>query len=64
MKPKVVAKEQVVEEIKTVEELKNANVGAKDVKGRDDGKIAQDDAPSGIGDPNADAQVVEDNTGL
>ena len=52
-------KPKVVEEIKTIEELKDKNVGAKDVKGRDDGKIVID-APSGDGDK--DVKIVEDNT--
>lgn len=59
VKPKVVKKEEVVEEIKTIEELKDKNVGAKDVKGRDDGKIVIDE-PSGDG-PNTDQKIVEDN---
>src|SRR6478735_2546300 len=62
VKPKVVERTQVVEEIKTVEELKGANVGSQDLKGREDGKIAQDEAPSGIGEPTSAAAVVEDNT--
>ncbi|OYU79782.1 MAG: energy transducer TonB [Flavobacterium sp. BFFFF1] len=57
--PKVVKKEEVVEEIKTIEELKDKNVGAKDVKGQDDGRIVVDD-PSGDGPP--ESKVVEDNT--
>ena len=59
VKPKVVKKEEVVEEIKTIEELKDKNVGAKDVEGRDDGKIVID-APSGEGDK--DVKIVDDNT--
>ncbi|WP_026706119.1 energy transducer TonB [Flavobacterium soli] len=59
VKPKVVKKEEVVEEIKTIEELKDKNVGTKDVKGRDDGKIVIDE-PSGDG-PNTDQKIVEDN---
>jgi protein TonB len=59
VKPKVVDKKDVVEEIKTIEELKDKNVGAKDVKGRDDGKIIIDE-PSGDGDK--DNKIVEDNT--
>lgn len=59
VKPKVVKKEEVVEEIKTIEELKDKNVGAKDVKGQDDGRIVIEE-PSGDGP--ADSKVVEDNT--
>jgi protein TonB len=63
VKPKVVAKEEATEEIATVEKLKEANVGSQNVKGVDNGKIAQDDAPSGIGDPTSTAtQIVEDET--
>src|SRR5436190_13732368 len=51
VKPKVVEKEQVVEEIAKVEDLRDKNVGAKDVKGREDGKIAQDEIISGEGPP-------------
>lgn len=57
--PKVVKKEEVVEEIKTIEELKDKNVGAKDIKGNDDGKIIIDE-PAGEGEK--DTQIVEDNT--
>ncbi|MGK4566020.1 hypothetical protein [Flavobacterium sp. 3HN19-14] len=46
VKPKVVKKEEVVEEMKTIEDLKDKNVGAKDVEGRDDGKIVLDE-PAG-----------------
>ncbi|HEX8575681.1 MAG TPA: energy transducer TonB [Flavobacterium sp.] len=59
VKPKVVKKEEVVEEIKTIEDLKDKNVGTKDVKGRDDGKILIDE-PAGEGP--ADSKIVEDNT--
>ncbi|OYQ45077.1 energy transducer TonB [Flavobacterium aurantiibacter] len=59
VKPKVVRREEVVEEIKTIEELKDKNVGAKDVKGQDDGRIVIEE-PSGDGP--ADSKVVEDNT--
>lgn len=59
VKPKVVKKEEVVEEIKTIEELKDKNVGAKDVKGQEDGKIVIDE-PSGDGP--ADSKIVEDNS--
>jgi protein TonB len=59
VKPKVVKKEEVVEEIKTIEELKDKNVGAKDVKGQEDGRIVIEE-PSGDGP--ADSKVVEDNT--
>lgn len=59
VKPKVVKKEEVVEEIKTIEELKDKNIGSKDIKGQDDGKIVID-APSGEGP--ADSKIVEDNT--
>ena len=59
VKPKVVKKEEVVEEIKTIEELKDKNVGAKDIKGQEDGKIVIDE-PSGEGP--ADSKIVEDNT--
>ncbi len=59
VKPKVVKKEEVVEEIKTIEELKDKNVGAKDVKGQDDGRIVIEE-PSGDGP--ADSKVVEDET--
>src|SRR6476646_10657263 len=62
VKPKIVERTQVVEEIKTVEELKGSNVGSQDLKGREDGKIAQDEAPSGIGEPTAAAAVVDDQT--
>ena len=57
--PKVVKKEEVVEEIKTIEELKDKNVGAKDIKGNDDGKIIIDE-PAGDGDKNN--QIIDDNT--
>lgn len=57
--PKIVKKEEVVEEIKTIEELKDKNVGVKDVKGNDDGKILIDE-PAGDGDK--DNKIVEDNT--
>lgn len=60
VKPKVVKKEEVVEEIKTIEELKDKNVGAKDLKGQEDGKIVIDE-PSGDG-PQTDQKIVEDNT--
>lgn len=59
VKPKVVEKEKVVEEIATIEDLKDKNVGAKDVKGREDG-VAVIDKPSGDGDKAA--TIVEDNT--
>lgn len=59
VKPKVVKKEEVVEEIKTIEELKDKNVGTKDVEGKDDGKIVID-APSGDG-PQTDSKIVEDS---
>lgn len=58
VKPKVVKKEEVVEEIKTIEELKDKNVGTKDLKGQEDGKIVID-APSGDGPP-TDSKIVED----
>jgi len=57
--PKVVKKEEVVEEIKTIEELKDKDVGAKDIKGNDDGKIIIDE-PAGDGDKNN--QIIDDNT--
>lgn len=57
--PKVVKKEEVVEEIKSIEELKDKNVGEKDVKGNDDGKILIDE-PAGDGDK--DNKIVDDNT--
>jgi protein TonB len=57
--PKIVKKEEVVEEIKTIEELKDKNVGAKDIKGNDDGKIIIDEP---AGDGAKDNQIVEDNT--
>ncbi|MDI1257631.1 MAG: energy transducer TonB [Flavobacterium sp.] len=59
VKPKLVKKEEVVEEIKTIEELKDKNVGVKDVEGRDDGRIVIEE-PSGEGP--ADAKIVDDNT--
>jgi len=59
VKPKVVKKEEVVEEIKTIEELKDKNVGAKDLKGQEDGKIVIDE-PSGDG-PQTDSKIVEDS---
>lgn len=59
VKPKVVKKEEVVEEIKTIEELKDKNVGTKDLKGQEDGKIVID-APSGDG-PQTDSKIVEDS---
>ena len=58
VKPKVGKKEEVVEEIKTIEELKDKNVGTKDLKGQEDGKIVID-APSGDGPP-TDSKIVED----
>lgn len=60
VKPKVVKKEEVVEEIKTIDELKDKNVGSKDLKGQEDGKIVIDE-PSGDG-PQTDQKIVEDNT--
>lgn len=62
VKPVVVKKEEVTEQIKTVEELKNANVGSADVKGREDGKIKIDDTPSGTGDPNSQVTEAPDET--
>lgn len=56
VKPVVVKKEEVVEEIKTIEELKDKNVGAKDVKGNDEGVLVQIEDP-GTG---KDAAIVED----
>ncbi len=55
--PKVVKKEEVVEEIKTIEELKDKNVGAKDIKGNDEGKIIIDEP---AGDGAKDTKIVED----
>ncbi|HLN95185.1 MAG TPA: energy transducer TonB [Flavobacterium sp.] len=57
VKPVVVKKEEVVEEIKTIEELKDKNVGDKDIKGREDGQAVIIDE-AGEGDKNA--TVVED----
>ncbi len=59
VKPKIVEKEKVVEEIKTILELKDKNVGVKDIKGKDDGKFLIDE-PAGDGDK--DVKIVEDNT--
>ncbi|EKT3963562.1 energy transducer TonB [Flavobacterium psychrophilum] len=56
--PKVVAKERVVEEIKTIDELKDKNIAAKDQKGDRDAKIVIDQ-PTGDGEK--DAEIV-DNT--
>jgi protein TonB len=57
VKPEVVKKEEVVEEIKTIEELKDKNVGSKDVKGREDGVIVQIEE-AGIGDK--DTKIIDD----
>ena len=57
--PKVVKKEEVVEEIKTIEELKDKNVGAKDVKGVEDGKIIPEEES---GEGKEEVKIVEDNT--
>jgi protein TonB len=57
--PKIVKKEEVVEEIKTIEELKDKNVGAKDIKGQEDGKIVSEEE-SGVG--KEEVKIVEDNT--
>ncbi|MGG7034119.1 MAG: energy transducer TonB [Flavobacterium sp.] len=60
VKPEVVDKAQVVEEIKTMEELKDKNVGSKDIKGRgDEGKILIDEP---AGESTVATQVVEDET--
>ena len=56
--PKVVAKEKVVEEIKTIEELKDKNIAAKDQKGDKDAAIVIDQ-PTGDGDK--DAEIVDNN---
>lgn len=57
VKPVVVKKEEVVEEIKTIEELKDKNVGAKDIKGNEDGQnVIIDEA----GDGDKNNAVVED----
>jgi periplasmic protein TonB len=56
--PKVVKKEEVVEEIKTIEDLKDKNVGAKDIKGREDGKIVVEEES---GEGKEDVKIVEDN---
>ena len=57
--PKIVKKEEVVEEIKTIEELKDKNVGAKDVKGQEDGKIVVEEES---GEGKEEVKIVEDNT--
>ena len=57
--PKIVKKEEVVEEIKTIEELKDKNVGAKDVKGVEDGKIVVEEES---GEGKEEVKIVEDNT--
>ena len=56
--PKVVAKEKVVEEIKTIEELKDKNIAAKDQKGDENAKVVID-VPTGDGDQGAE---IVDNT--
>ena len=56
--PKVVAKEKVVEEIKTIEELKDKTIAEKDQKGDPNAKIVIDQ-PTGDGDQGAE---IVDNT--
>jgi periplasmic protein TonB len=56
--PKVVKREEVVEEIKTIEELKDANVSSKDQKGREDGVDVVLDV-SGDGPP--ESKIIDDN---
>ncbi len=57
--PKVVKKEEVVEEIKTIEELKDANVGSKDIKGQEDGNIVPE-IQSGDGPPESKTIEADD----
>ncbi|SFB04444.1 protein TonB [Flavobacterium swingsii] len=56
--PKVVPKEKVVEEIKTIEELKDKTISEKDQKGDPNAKIVIDQ-PTGDGDQGAE---IVDNT--
>ena len=58
VKPTVVPKEKVVEEIKTIEELKDKNIAAKDQEGDKNAKVLID-APTGDGDQGAE---TVDNT--
>ena len=56
--PKVAETKKIVEEIKTIEELKDKNIAAKDQKGDKDAQIVIDQ-PTGDGDKNAE---IIDNT--
>ncbi|AWI25532.1 energy transducer TonB [Flavobacterium pallidum] len=56
--PKVVKKEEVVEELAKIEDLKDKNVGTKDIKGQEDGRIVVDE-PSGDGPP--ETKIIDDN---
>jgi protein TonB len=58
VKPTVVPKEKVVEEIKTIEELKDKNIASKDQKGDPDAKVVIDQ-PTGDGDK--DAEIIDNN---
>ncbi|WP_300564847.1 energy transducer TonB [Flavobacterium sp.] len=58
VKPEVVKAKEVVEEVKTIEDLKDKNIASKDQKGDKDADIVIDQ-PTGEGDK--DAEIVDNN---
>ncbi len=58
VKPEVVEAKKVVEEIKTIEELKDKNIASKDQKGDKDAEIVIDQP---TGNAEKDAEIVDNN---